>query len=155
MAQRLPVSEVDIEVERGPAVQWRMLVVDDEEPILYALGEYFRMFGCDVDCARELSAAEALVRAKAYDLVVADLRLSAVYGMEGLSLVGHIRRCSPRTQIILLTAYGSAEVEREARRLGVAVVLHKPKPLPEVARIAFSLLVQPALTAADAGAADQ
>jgi DNA-binding response OmpR family regulator len=119
---------------------FRMLVVDDEEPILFAMREYFSTYGYRVDCARELEEAEALVLKYQYDMVVADLRLTDVYGAEGLSLIGHIRECSPRTQVILLTAYGSPEVEREARRLGVAAVLHKPRPLPEVAQIVFSLL---------------
>jgi DNA-binding response OmpR family regulator len=117
-----------------------MLVVDDEEPILFAMREYFSTCGWRVDCARELEEAEALVLKYRYDLVLADLRLTDVYGAEGLSLIGHVRECSPRTHIILLTAYGSPEVETEARRLGVAAVLHKPRPLPEVARIVFGLL---------------
>jgi DNA-binding NtrC family response regulator len=120
----------------------RMLVLDDEDPILFAMREYFGTCGFQVDCARELEEAEALVLKHSYDIVVADLRLTNVYGAEGLSLIAHVRQCSPRTTVILLTAYGSAEVEREARRLGVATVLHKPKPLPEIARIVFDLLGQ-------------
>jgi DNA-binding response OmpR family regulator len=119
---------------------YQMLVVDDEEPILFAMREYFNTHGCTVDCARELGQAEALVLQRHYDLVIADLRLTDVYGAEGLSLIGHVRRKSPGTLVILLTAYGLPDVEREARRLGAALVLHKPKPLPEVAQIAFTLL---------------
>jgi len=127
-------------VEKQVTGSYRMLVVDDEEPILFAMREYFSTYGYRVDCARELEEAEALVLKHRYDLVLADLRLTDIYGAEGLSLIGHVRECSPRTHIILLTAYGSPEVEHEARRLGVASVLHKPKPLPEVAQIVFGLL---------------
>ncbi len=42
--------------------------------------------------------------------------------------------------MILLTAYGTPEIETEARRLGVDAVLYKPKPLPELAQIVFALL---------------
>ncbi len=118
----------------------RLLLVDDEESILFAMREYFTTFGYDVDCACELEEAEALVVKHRYDLVLADLRLTGIYGAEGLELVGLIRERSPRTHVILLTAYGSPEVEREARRLGVASFLHKPKPLPDVAQIVFGLL---------------
>jgi two-component system OmpR family response regulator len=127
-------------LERRIMGPYRMLVVDDEEPILFAMREYFRAYGYRVDCARELEEAEALVSRHRYDLVVADLRLSDVHGSEGLALIGHVRECSPDTQFILLTAYGSPDLEREARRMGAARVLHKPKPLPEVAQIVFSLL---------------
>jgi DNA-binding NtrC family response regulator len=118
----------------------RILLVDDEESILFAMREYFATFGYQLDCACELEEAEALVVKHRYDLVVADLRLTGIYGAEGLELVGLIRERSPRTHVILLTAYGSPEIEMEARRLGVASFLHKPKPLPDVAQIVFGLL---------------
>jgi DNA-binding response OmpR family regulator len=119
---------------------FRMLVVDDEEPILFAMREYFAQCGYSVDCARELEEAEALILQYRYDIVVADLRLTDAYAAEGLTLLAHIRECASQTPVILLTAYGSPAVEREARRLGVVHVLQKPAPLPEVARIVFGLL---------------
>jgi DNA-binding NtrC family response regulator len=121
-------------------VRHRLLLVDDEESILFAMREYFATFGYQIDCACELEEAEALVVKHRYDLVVADLRLTGIYGAEGLELVGLIRERSPRTHVILLTAYGSPEIEMEAKRLGVASFLHKPKPLPDVAQIVFGLL---------------
>jgi DNA-binding NtrC family response regulator len=127
----------------GPSRQagrHRLLLVDDEESILFAMREYFMTFGYQIDCACELEEAEALVVKHKYDLVVADLRLTGIYGAEGLELVGLIRERHPRTHVILLTAYGSPDVEKEARRLGVASFLHKPKPLPDVAQIVFGLL---------------
>ena len=118
----------------------RMLIVDDEEPILMAMQEYFRTFGYEVDCARELEEAEALLTKVCYSLVIADLRLTGIYGVEGLELVAYIRQRCPNTRMILLTAYGTPEIETEARRLGVDAVLYKPKPLPELAQIVFALL---------------
>jgi len=127
----------------GPAKtpgRHRLLLVDDEESILFAMREYFMTYGYDVDCACELEEAEALVVKYRYDLIVADLRLTGIYGAEGLELVSLVKERAPRTHVILLTAYGSPEIEMEARRLGVASFLHKPKPLPDVAQIVFGLL---------------
>jgi two-component system response regulator (stage 0 sporulation protein F) len=118
----------------------RLLIVDDEEPILAAMQEYFRTFGYEVDCAHELEEAEALLSKVSYSLVVADLRLTGIYGVEGLELVGYVRQRCPNTRMILLTAYGTPEIEKEARRLGVDAFLYKPKPLPELAQIVFALL---------------
>jgi two-component system OmpR family response regulator len=118
----------------------RLLIVDDEEPILLAMQEYFQRFGYDVDCARELEEAEALLAKLPYVLVVADLRLTGIYGVEGLELVGYVRQRCPRTRIILLTAYGTPEIETEARRLGVDAFIYKPQPLPELAQIVLALL---------------
>lgn len=122
------------------AVLQRMLVIDDEEPILFAAREYFEALGFSVDCATELEEAQALLSHVQYDIVIADLRLTGIYGTEGLALVRHVRERCPQTRILLLTAYGSAAVEEEARRLGVDGFLQKPKPLPDVAQIVFGLL---------------
>jgi ActR/RegA family two-component response regulator len=117
-----------------------MLVIDDEEPILFAAREYFESLGFEVDCATELEEAEALLSHVGYAIVIADLRLTGVYGSEGLAIVRHVRERCPQTRILILTAYGSSAVEEEARRLGVDGFLQKPKPLPDVAQIVFDLL---------------
>lgn len=124
----------------GAASLGRMLVIDDEDAIRFAAKEYFEAQGFQVDCAQELEEAEALLSNLKYAIVIADLRLTGIYGTEGLSLVGFVRERCPGTRIILLTAYGSPEIEQEARRLGVDCFLRKPKPLPDVAQIALGLL---------------
>jgi len=121
----------------------RLLLIDDEEPILFALREYFTAYGYEVDCAREMEEAEALLANVPYAAVIADLRLTGSHGAEGLEIIGYVRERCPWTRIILLTAYGSPEVEAEARRRGVDSFLHKPKPLPEVAQIVYALVGSP------------
>lgn len=122
--------------EPGP----RMLVVDDEPPILFALDEYFRRLGFEVDTARELEEAQALLTCREYRVVIADLQLRKVSGVEGLELLHWAREHSPRTRFILLTAHGSEEVEEEARRCGVDAFLHKPQPLGRIATLVEGLL---------------
>lgn len=118
----------------------RLLVVDDEDPILFAMREYFTTRGYIVDCAREMEEAEAMLLNRPYSAVIADLRLTGSHGAEGLEIVSHVRECCPRTRIVLLTAYGSPDVESEARRRGVDAFLHKPMPLAAVAQIVLGLL---------------
>lgn len=118
----------------------RILVVDDEPPILLAMGAYFRKHGYEVDCAREREEAEALLTARRYACVIADLRLTAAHGADGLELVGFVRERCPLTRIVIMTAYGSAATEQEARHRGADAFLHKPKPLAEVAQIVCGLL---------------
>jgi len=117
-----------------------MLVVDDEERILIALGKYFRAYKYEVDCARELEEAEAMLTHIDYGVVIADLRLTGINGTEGLDIVRYARERSPRTRLILMTAYGSPDIEKEARRRGADVFLHKPIPLAELAKIVSQLL---------------
>jgi DNA-binding response OmpR family regulator len=121
-------------------MSYKLLVIDDEESILFAMSEYFRLYGCDVDIAQEREEAEALISHCRYSAIIADLRLTGSYGTEGLQIISDVRQRCPGTLIILLTAYGSREIERDARTRGVDVILHKPKPLAEIAQIVFALL---------------
>lgn len=120
----------------------KILIVDDEEAILFAMRKYFEGLGYYVDCAYELEEAEALLANFEYGLVIADLRLTGIGGVEGLDIVAHVHQRCPGTRVLLLTAYGSPEIEREALRRGAHALLHKPKPLPELAEIAVTLLEQ-------------
>lgn len=118
--------------------QTRILVVDDEEAIRFALREYFDARGYAVDCAQEIEEAEALINSRAYDVVIADLRLTGIHGAEGLELVGYVReRCDAK--VILLTAYGTTEIERTAYARGATAFLHKPTPLSSIAQLVVKL----------------
>jgi DNA-binding response OmpR family regulator len=122
-------------------VTQRILVVDDEPPILFALRDYFQAAGYQVDCAGELEEAQALIAEEpSYDLVIADLRLDSFSGTSGLELIGNVRDRSTASRILLLTAYGSPEIEAEALRRGADAFLHKPIPLPKLAVIAAGLM---------------
>ncbi len=114
-----------------------MLVVDDEPAIIFALSEYLTVRGYEVDSALGLLDAEALlgVDTDRYRVLVTDLSLGGRGGTEGLELAALVRREHPRTRTVILTAYGSAEVEAAAQRLGVDAFLHKPTPLGEIAQL--------------------
>jgi DNA-binding response OmpR family regulator len=127
---------------RAHVMKPRLLVVDDEEPILAAIREYFSPLGYEVDCARELEEAEALISHIRYSLLIADVRLTGTHGTEGLELIRFTRERSPWTRIIVLTGYGSSEMEMEANGRGVDAFLQKPQPLAELAAIAANLTAQ-------------
>lgn len=118
----------------------RLLIVDDVEAILFAMREYFSMRGFDVDCARQKEEALALLGEERYAAAIVDLRLTGSQSIEGLELADAVRKRWPSTRIIMLTAYGSPGIEAEARARGVDAFLHKPHPLPDVARIVLGLL---------------
>jgi len=118
----------------------RLLVVDDEEAISFALADYLGRSGYEVDCARTRQEAEELLGERCrYALVIADLRLSAHEPRGGLELLRRVRQRCPESRIILLTAYGSSDVESELAALGGGVLLSKPQSLlrlgEEVARL--------------------
>jgi DNA-binding NtrC family response regulator len=118
----------------------RILIIDDRDSILFAMSEYFTANGYEVDCARKIEEAERLLSDSQYSVVISDLHLNGSEGAEGLEIIGRVRQQFPRTRTILLTAYGSPDIELEAHRLGVDALLYKSKPLLEVAQVIFKLL---------------
>ncbi len=117
-----------------------LLVVDDEKAILFAMKRYFKSCGFDVDIALDKKEAEECLSQKQYSVIIVDLRLSGFGGAEGLEVARIAKAQCPKIKIVVLTAYGTSEVEKEAREIGVDSFLQKPKPLPDVAQIVFGLL---------------
>lgn len=120
-------------------MQPSLLVVDDRPTISFALSDYFTMRGWDVECAANVPEAEARLHHRAFTVVIADLSLSEPGSIDGLELTRRVRQDWPGTRTIILTAYGTPETERIARRIGVDAFLHKPAPLAELARLATTL----------------
>ena len=118
----------------------RILIVDDEELIVQAMRKYFTGLGYAVDSAYELEEAQALLGHYKYDLVIADLRLTGIGGVEGLQIVADVHQKCASTRVILLSAYGTPEIERESYQRGADAFLHKPKALMEIAHVAVNLL---------------
>jgi len=116
-------------------VSKRLLIVDDETSILFALKRYFTRVGFDVDCARELEEAEALAAHTPYNIVIADLSLSGSGSAEGLEIIRYVRRMCPNARVILFTGHGSPAVEKEAYKRGADAFLQKPQPLAELASL--------------------
>ena len=118
----------------------RILIVDDEELIVQTMRKYFTGLGYDVDAAFELEEAQALLGHYKYDLVIADLRLTGIGGVEGLQIVSDVHHKCASTRVILLSAYGTPEIERESFQRGADAFLHKPKAMLEIAHVAVNLL---------------
>jgi len=120
-----------------------LLVVDDEESICFSMSEYFSQHGFKVDTAREMEEAEGLIKATEYKVIIQDLRLGLARHPDGLEIIRLVHKRNPETRIVVLTSYGSAEVEEEARRAGADAFLRKPKPLSQVAQVVQGLIESP------------
>jgi len=118
----------------------RILMVDDKVVLCFALREYFKLHNYQVDCAHNLDDATTCLHASRYAAVIADLDLGGTHNLDGFKVIKTAQEQCPETRIIVLTAYGSDEVESAARDCGVSAFLHKPKPLSELARIIFELV---------------
>lgn len=110
-----------------------VLVVDDELLIRWSVSETLSDLGYDVEQASDAAAALRAVSTAAlpFDVVVLDLRLP---DMNDLSLLGTLRQLLPGAALILMTAFGTAEIVKDAQALGAAV-LSKPFELDELTRL--------------------
>jgi len=117
----------------------RLLIVDDEAAIRFAMREYFCAAGWTVDAAGRQEEAEALLACTSYTVVIADLQLTDFRGLEGLEIVQWSRRLRPETRVVLLTGDATPELEAEARHHGADAILEKPLPLSQLAAIVSSL----------------
>ena len=110
-----------------------VLVVDDEPLIRWSVCETLSELGYDVEQAADAGTALRTVTNAAlpFDVVVLDLRLP---DMNDLSLLGTLRQLLPGATLILMTAFGTAEIVNDAQALG-ATVLSKPFELEELSRL--------------------
>jgi DNA-binding response OmpR family regulator len=129
-------------------VNRKLLIIEDEDSILFAFHDYFTRLGYEVVCAPSRQQAEALIADSSYAAVVVDLRLGAGEEYQGLELARRVRERDPRTRVMIMTAYGTPQVEAEARRIGIDAFLHKPHPLGDVARLIAELTAAPGNSAA-------
>ena len=126
----------------------RILIVDDEEPVLFVLEKGLQRLGdwCLFETA--MSAYEALdkIRKQSFDLIISDLRMP---GMDGLQLFKRVRLLDPHTRLILMTAYGSAEIEATAYKLGACRYIDKPFEIEDLMAEARKALAQPEVSGRD------
>ncbi len=112
--------------------QNRILIVDDEPTILMTLSYALRSREVEVVTASRLGMAEEALKKQEFDLVIADIRMSGMLGVEGLELLSYIKRYWPRTQVIIMTAHGSEEVRQDAMERGAAEYYTKPVDIREL-----------------------
>lgn len=101
-----------------------VLVIDDEPSLRQMLRIMLKTEGCDVDIAtRGEEAVELFESGERYDLVLTDLKMP---GMSGIDVLKAIKKQSEATQVILMTAFASAETALEAIREGAYDYMIKP-----------------------------
>lgn len=126
-----------------------ILVVDDEPVARQSLSDILRLEGYGVTSVPNGQSAVEFVRTHSVDLMVVDLRMP---GMDGLEVVQIVNQISPDTEVILLTAHGSIETAVEALRLRIHDYLLKPAlPSQIVASVRKGLARRTARTKSRAG----
>ena len=122
----------------------RILVVDDDEFVLGSLSEFLRLEGYAVATARNYAEAMVQLAASEFQVVVADVAMPEV---DGLELLKTVRNRYPETAVIMVTGYGSIESAVEAIKRGAFDYMTKPIRDEKVKLVVSRALQQQALTA--------
>ncbi len=106
----------------------RILVVDDEPGIRLMLSAALRREGYEVLVASDGQTALTMLEAAPVDLVVTDIRMSQ---MTGIELLDAAKRIDPGLSVIMMTAYGSKDTVLDALRLGATDYVEKGDKLKD------------------------
>ncbi len=118
----------------------RVLLVEDEAPILDGLASLFSAQGFEPTCASDGAAALEILGRERFDLVVLDLMLP---GVPGLSVLRHLRARGDATPVLVLTARGAEEDVVAGLESGADDYVTKPFGIRELVARARGLLRRP------------
>jgi CheY-like chemotaxis protein len=101
----------------------RVLLVDDEAVVRDSVSEWLRDEEYEVECASNGTDALDAMAKRRFDTALVDLKMP---GMDGIELMKKIKQDSPKTIVIIITAYGTVENAVEAIKSGASDYLTKP-----------------------------
>jgi two-component system response regulator PilR (NtrC family) len=106
-----------------------ILIVDDERSMREFLGIYLRREGYRIEAAAGGKEAIAALKARAFDLVITDLRMPDV---DGLTILAQAKQLHPDTEVVVVTAFSTTETAIAAMKAGAQDYLTKPFKIDEV-----------------------
>lgn len=107
----------------------KILVVDDEVSIREFLDIMLKKEGYDVTLAEDGQKAKEILAKKSFDMVISDLQMP---NMTGLELLKHVKDSYPELVFMMITAFGTTETAVEAMKMGAYDYITKPFKLDEV-----------------------
>jgi DNA-binding NtrC family response regulator len=117
----------------------RILVVDDEANICQVLSAVLRKDGHEVQVSRDGDEALALLEKTPVDLLITDVIMN---NMSGVELLQRVQSTSPQTPVVLMTAYGTIKSAVDAIKLGAFDYLAKPFDMEQMKSVVRKALAQ-------------
>jgi len=115
----------------------RVLIVDDEKNIRFSLSKALEKLEVPVEAAASGEEALGKLTQADYDLMLLDLRMP---GMDGMEVLRQVSQQLPELKVIIITAYGSLDLAVEAMRLGAVDFLQKPIDVTQVREMVRRIL---------------
>ncbi len=119
----------------------KILVVEDETVVRESIRDWLLEDGFVVDCAASGEQALEKTGRQDYSVIVLDLRLP---GIDGLEVFERVKASAPGTRGIIITAFPSRESQEKARRLGLSDYLPKPFKVQELEKLIVRAMSEPA-----------
>jgi len=110
----------------------QVLLLDDEPIVGKRLGPALVKIGCEVEVFEEPLSALARLKQKNFDIVVTDIRMEE---MDGMQILEHVNASSPRTKVIMITGYAMIALAREAMEKGAFDFIAKPFKPDDLRRV--------------------
>jgi DNA-binding NtrC family response regulator len=107
----------------------RVLVLDDEPIVCKRLKPALEKQGYEVDAFTESAAAMNQIRQMDYDIIITDLKMK---GVDGMQLLEEAKRRSPKTEVVVITGFATMETAKESFHKGVFDFVAKPFKLSEI-----------------------
>ena len=117
----------------------KVLIVDDEETLTWSMAKSLSKDRdkYEVNIANNGKEALSLLKKDKIDLVISDIRMPDI---NGLDLLVRIKMEHPQTKVIIMTAYGSSDVQKEANRRGSLFYIEKPFEINDIRKIIIDLI---------------
>ena len=101
----------------------KVLLVDDEKEFVESLSERLELRNLDADVAYDGEQALEAIKEGKHDVMVLDLRMP---GVDGIEVLRRVKKSNPDVQVVVLTGHGTEKDEEQAKKLGAFAYLKKP-----------------------------
>ncbi|MEW6376185.1 MAG: response regulator [Thermodesulfobacteriota bacterium] len=117
----------------------KVLIVDDEETLTWSMAKSLSKDKDKYEVMIANNGREAinLLKKNKIDLVISDIRMPDI---NGLDLLVKIKKEHPQTKVIIMTAYGSSDVQKEANQRGSLFYVEKPFEISDIRKIIIDLI---------------
>jgi len=115
----------------------RILVVEDDEGMRFLLRDFFEEEGFEVETAEDGSKVVSKLIQKFFDLVITDIRMP---GLSGLEILSTLKQIQPGITVVVITAFGSKDVRNRTLARGADAYLEKPIQLEKLKSLVNQLI---------------
>lgn len=117
----------------------RLLVVDDEPIVGKRLQQVFSKMGLEVETFTHAAPALTALAERPFDVVITDLKME---GIDGMEVLARVRHSNPETRVIIITGYAEQQTAKAAFGQGVFDFIAKPFRLDDLKRAVSRALDQ-------------